>query len=112
MSVNDRRLVLRRVVQRWQAQVDDEYDEQEWDAILRSPKGQATLRTLVAQGREAIAQASVVGKSRRQAVCRCDNFAVQDGNEYQCATALGTIAGRAAPTPGPSSAGGSGEWKE
>jgi len=59
------------------------------------------------QGERLIARASVVGKGSRQAVCRCDIFAVQDGAEYLCATALGTIVGRA-PTPGPSPAGGRG----
>ncbi len=54
-----------------------------------------------AQGERLIARASVVGQSGRQVVCRCDIFAVRDGAEYLCATALGTIAGRA-PTPDPS----------
>jgi uncharacterized protein (TIGR00369 family) len=47
-----------------------------------------------AQGQQLIARASVVGQSGRQAVCRCDVFAVRNGQEYLCATALGTIVAR------------------
>jgi uncharacterized protein (TIGR00369 family) len=43
------------------------------------------------QGQRLIARASVVSSSRRQAVCRCDIFAERVGQEYLCATALGTI---------------------
>ncbi len=61
------------------------------------------------QGERLIARATVVGKSRRQAVCRCDIFAERDGGEYLCATALGTIVGRSggepARQPDPDSAG-------
>lgn len=43
------------------------------------------------QGDQLIARATVIASSRRQAVCRCDIFAERDGQEYLCATALGTI---------------------
>jgi uncharacterized protein (TIGR00369 family) len=46
------------------------------------------------QGDRLIARASVVGASGRQAVCRCDVFGERDGQEYLCATALGTIVRR------------------
>jgi len=38
---------------------DDDQFEREWDAIMRSPKGQETLRKLVAQAREEIARGEV-----------------------------------------------------
>ena len=57
--MNNRRLVSRRSFHRWQAHVDDEQNERDWDAIVRSPKGQATLRTLVAQARDEIARGEV-----------------------------------------------------
>jgi uncharacterized protein (TIGR00369 family) len=47
-----------------------------------------------AQGERLIARASVVASGGRQAVCRCDIFAVREGQEYLCATALGTIVAR------------------
>lgn len=47
------------------------------------------------QGERLVARASVVAASSRQAVGRCDIFAVRDGQEYLCATALGTIVKRA-----------------
>lgn len=45
-------------------------------------------------GERLIARASVVTAGSRQAVCRCDVFAVGDGQEQLCATALGTIVKR------------------
>ena len=42
-------------------------------------------------GEELISRASVVSSTRRQAVTRCDIFAVQGGEEKLVATALGTI---------------------
>jgi len=59
MAVNTTRAVLWRVFHRWHAHVDDEQDEWEWDAVIRSPKGQATLRDLVAQARDEIARGEV-----------------------------------------------------
>jgi len=47
------------------------------------------------RGERLIARSSVVTASSRQAICRCDIFAVREGVEYLCATALGTIAKRA-----------------
>jgi uncharacterized protein (TIGR00369 family) len=47
-----------------------------------------------AQGERLLARASVIASGGRQAVCRCDLFAVHDGQEYLCATALGTIVAR------------------
>jgi uncharacterized protein (TIGR00369 family) len=47
-----------------------------------------------ALGERLIARASVIGASSRQAVCRCDVFAVKDGQEYLCSTAQGTIVRR------------------
>jgi uncharacterized protein (TIGR00369 family) len=47
-----------------------------------------------AQGERLLARASVIASGGRQAVCRCDLFAVSDGQEYLCATALGTIVAR------------------
>jgi len=46
------------------------------------------------QGEKLIARASVVNAGSRQAVCRCDIFGERDGQEYLCATALGTIVRR------------------
>ena len=43
-------------------------------------------------GQRAIARAAVVHAGKRQAVCRCDIFSVDDGIEKLVATALGTIA--------------------
>lgn len=47
-------------------------------------------------GEKLIARAEVVYASRRQAVCRCDVFALAKEEERLCATALGTIASTAA----------------
>jgi uncharacterized protein (TIGR00369 family) len=44
-----------------------------------------------AQGQTIIARASVIAAGKRQAVCRCDVFAVDGARERLCATALGTI---------------------
>lgn len=43
-------------------------------------------------GERLIARAEAVHTSRTQAVCRCDVFVVQDGQEKLCAVAQGTIA--------------------
>lgn len=48
-----------------------------------------------ATGSELIARASAIHAGKSQAVCRCDVFAVKDGVETLCATALGTIRTRA-----------------
>lgn len=45
-----------------------------------------------AQGEALVARASVVHSGRSQAVCRCDVFVVNDGEERLCAVAQGTIA--------------------
>lgn len=42
-------------------------------------------------GDKLIARGSVISAGKRQAVCRCDVFAVKDGEEKICATAQGTI---------------------
>lgn len=52
-----------------------------------------------AQGQELIARGSVVAGGRRQAVTRCDIYAVQDGQEKLVATALGTIVVADVPDP-------------
>jgi uncharacterized protein (TIGR00369 family) len=44
-----------------------------------------------AKGELLVARASVVSSSKRQAVCRCDVFALNGEDEALCATALGTI---------------------
>ena len=46
------------------------------------------------QGEKLIARASVVSAGSRQAVCHCDIFGERNGQEYLCATALGTIVKR------------------
>ncbi|HLZ22515.1 MAG TPA: PaaI family thioesterase [Ktedonobacterales bacterium] len=46
-------------------------------------------------GESLVARGSVVASSSRQAVCRCDVFAVHDGQERLCATAQGTMVKRA-----------------
>ena len=38
-----------------------------------------------------MARARVIHAGKRQAVCRCDVYAVQDGEETLCATAQGTM---------------------
>lgn len=45
-----------------------------------------------AVGERLIARAEVVHAGRSQAVCRCDVFVLQDGQEKLCAVAQGTIA--------------------
>ena len=47
------------------------------------------------QGDRLIVRATVLAAGSRQAVCRCDVFALRDGREYLCATAQGTIMKRA-----------------
>ena len=47
-----------------------------------------------AVGERLIARAEAVAVSKSQAVCRCDVFAVIDGQEKLCAVAQGTIARR------------------
>jgi uncharacterized protein (TIGR00369 family) len=47
-----------------------------------------------AVGERLIARAEAVAVSRSQAVCRCEIFAVKDGEEKLCAVAQGTIARR------------------
>jgi len=42
-------------------------------------------------GDRLVARAEVVHHSRRRAVCRCDVFSVEEGDESLCATALGSI---------------------
>ncbi len=44
-----------------------------------------------ARGERLVARASVAGSGRTQAVCRCDIFAVEGGEERLCAVAQGTI---------------------
>ena len=44
-----------------------------------------------AVGDKIIARASVIYSGKTQATVRCDMFAVKDGEEKMCATALGTI---------------------
>ena len=44
-----------------------------------------------AVGERLIARAETVAAGRTQAVCRCDVFAVKDGEERLCAVAQGTI---------------------
>ena len=45
-----------------------------------------------AQGDFLLARATVLHHGRRQAVCRCDVFASDEGAEVLCATAQGTVA--------------------
>jgi uncharacterized protein (TIGR00369 family) len=45
-------------------------------------------------GERLVARAEAVAVSKSQAVCRCDVFAVADGQEKLCAVAQGTIARR------------------
>ncbi len=53
-----------------------------------------------AQGEELRARSSVVHATRRQAVCRCDVFAVaDDGEETLCATGQGTVITRSGDVP-------------
>lgn len=44
-----------------------------------------------AKGERLVARATVIYSSKRQAVCRCDVFAVDGADEALCATSLGTI---------------------
>jgi uncharacterized protein (TIGR00369 family) len=46
------------------------------------------------RGEKLIARGTVIAAGVRQAVCRCDIFAVRDGQEHLCATAQGTIVRR------------------
>lgn len=50
-----------------------------------------------AMGESLVARASVVHAGNTQAVCRCDVFVSNDGEEKLCATAQGTIARLARP---------------
>ena len=50
-----------------------------------------------ATGERLVARASVLYSSKRQAVCRCDVFALTGEDEALCATSLGTILASAAP---------------
>jgi len=50
-----------------------------------------------ARGEFLVARATVVHHGNRQAVCRCDVFASENGNETPCATAQGTIVRLTAP---------------
>lgn len=43
------------------------------------------------QGQTLIARAQVINAGKRQAVCRCDVYVVNNGAEKVCATALGSI---------------------
>lgn len=45
-----------------------------------------------AVGEKLIARAEVITHTQRQAVCRCDVYAVKDGESKLCATALGSVA--------------------
>ena len=45
-----------------------------------------------ARGDFLTARATVIHHGRRQAVCRCDVFALEDGDEVLCASAQGTVA--------------------
>jgi uncharacterized protein (TIGR00369 family) len=47
------------------------------------------------QGTQLVARGSVLAAGSRQAVCRCEIFAVHEGQEYLCASAQGTIVRRA-----------------
>jgi uncharacterized protein (TIGR00369 family) len=44
-----------------------------------------------ATGNRLVARATVVHGSRRQAVCRCDVYALDESGERLCATSLGTV---------------------
>ena len=50
-----------------------------------------------ARGVLLVARATVVHHGRRQAVCRCDVFAAENGIQTRCATAQGTIVRLATP---------------
>lgn len=50
-----------------------------------------------ARGDFLVARATVLHHGRRQAVCRCDVFASDEGAEVLCATAQGTVAKLSAP---------------
>lgn len=43
-------------------------------------------------GEKLVARAEVLSHTTRQAVCRCDVYAVKDGESKLCATALGSVA--------------------
>jgi len=53
-----------------------------------------------ALGQEIVARASAVHAGKSQAVCRCDVYVVNDGQETLCAIAQGTIARLAAAPSG------------
>lgn len=53
-----------------------------------------------ARGEELVARGSVVSAGKRQAVTRCDIYAVEGGQEKIVATALGTIVTADVPAPG------------
>ena len=57
-----------------------------------------------ATGERLVARADVAHVSRSQAVCRCDVFAVTDGQEKLCAVAQGTIVKLGAAPPSASDA--------
>jgi len=53
-----------------------------------------------AQGRELRSHATVIHATRRQAVARCDVYAIaEDGEETLCATGQGTVVARSADVP-------------
>ena len=54
-------------------------------------------------GERQIARAEAVAVSKSQAVCRCDVFAVVDGQQKLCAVAQGTIARRGSDAQGTAS---------
>jgi uncharacterized protein (TIGR00369 family) len=54
-------------------------------------------------GERLIARAEAVAVSKSQAVCRCDVFAVVDGQQKLCAVAQGTIARRGSDAQGTAS---------
>ncbi len=50
-----------------------------------------------ARGELLVARATVVHHGKRQAVCRCEVYALENGNETPCAIAQGTIVRLSAP---------------
>ena len=50
-----------------------------------------------ARGELLVARATVVHQGKRQAVCRCEVYALENGNEAPCAIAQGTIVRLSAP---------------
>lgn len=51
-----------------------------------------------AVGERLVAKAVTLHASSRQATCRCDVYAIDGDQEHWCATALGTVVARSAPT--------------